>query len=123
MKLFDCEDSELSSKCIEAEFNDNHDLKIDEDNCVRDNGIIFFKHPLHMKYVAMQTGILDRAAIVKLDESGVFVYMFALTESKKDYDTICDYYDNNNLYEKGYTGREGFPKGWERSLGLMRGVN
>ena len=122
MKIFEYSDEDLPKVCIEAEFNSDSSLKIDEDNVVRENGIILFKRPICINSSELSFSILDQTAIVKRSSDRKHKYIFALGNTENSYDVLSDLYYGSNMEEKGYEGQSGFPTGWESSVGLFREV-
>lgn len=112
--LFHLTTEELSKICMEAEFDENGQFIIDEDNCIHQDGIIIFKRPIHILYEDFICEILDTLAIIKKERGTSKVYMFAMTEIKTEEtsDVLCDFYDFGNGLKNNCRCMHTHNKGW-----------
>lgn len=112
--LFELSPEELSKICVEAEFDENGQFIIDEENCIHQDGIIIFKRPIHILYEDFICEILDTKAIIKEDSDSRFVYMFAMTETKSERasDALCNFYDSGSGFQNDCHCMNTHNKGW-----------
>ena len=108
IELFKLSPEDLSEICIKAEFDENNQLIIDEENCVRKGNIIFFKKPIYIKFGVLQTSILGYTAIVKEDADFTFLFLFAVAETEKYRDTLESFYDANHCDRYDCFGLDGY---------------
>ena len=76
MELFKLSPEELSEICIKAEFDENDQLIINEENCVHKGNLIFFKKPIYIKFDVLQMSIMlvVKNIIVGMSEKEVLVF-------------------------------------------------
>ncbi len=102
--LFHLTTEELSKICVEAEFDEEHHLILDEKNCIHQNGFMLFKQPIYAKRGCILGGVASREIIIKkTKEDSTQIYLLAMTESSSDdYDKLLyDFFDSENCSDKG----------------------
>lgn len=110
--LFKLSPEELSKVCVEAEFDENHQLVFKPENCIQEDNITFLKQPIRVRYGTLQTSILGKTAIVKEAINCSFLYLFAVAETKKYRETLRNFYETNCCDQYDCSGLDGYYEGW-----------
>ena len=108
--LFKLSSEEVCAKVI---FDEKGKLILKEENYIQKGNITFLKQPVRVKLGELLAGILDKTAIVKENEDGSFLYLFAFAETKRYRETLRDFYEANHCDQYDCSGLDGYCTGWD----------
>lgn len=108
--LFKLSSEEVCAKVI---FDEKGKLILKEENYIQKGNITFLKQPIKVRYGNLQISILDKTAIVKENEDGSFLYLFAFAETKRYRETLRDFYEANHCDQYDCSGLDGYCTGWD----------
>lgn len=112
-ELFKLSPEELDRICIKAEFDEKNQLIIDEENCIHEDNITFFKKPILISYGDLLISVLDHTAIVKENQDGFLLFLFAIAETKQYRESLENFYDMHHCDRYDCFGADCYYTGWE----------
>lgn len=113
--LFSLSPEELEEVCTNAEFDKEHQLILQQSNCIQEGNIILLKKPIKTKLGELLAGALDKSVIVKESKDGFFLYLLALAETEPYREELRNYYETNHCDEYDCFGLKCYYTGWKEN--------